>query len=51
MENSELKKCNYVLIRHGLSEFNILHYAAMQKYGRGSTEEIAVYKDMNLLDP
>lgn len=51
MDPQELQNSNYVLIRHGLSEFNLASLIARIKYGRESEEFIKVNKDRSLIDP
>ena len=38
MDPEALKKCSYVLIRHGLSEFNYKDMVAREEFGEESEE-------------
>ena len=51
MNPEEFKACSYILIRHGLSEFNIKALIAKTEYGEGSEEFRAVETDPNGEDP
>ena len=42
---------SYILVRHGLSEFNFRNIETKSIYGHGSDEWRAVQKDETLVDP
>jgi hypothetical protein len=51
MRPEELEASKVVLIRHGLSEFNLASLIAKAKFGIDSKENEAVNKDDSLIDP
>ena len=42
MDDKEFKSCPFILIRHGLSEYNLQHLVAVQEHGKESEEAKAV---------
>lgn len=51
MDPEELKQCSYVLLRHGLSMFNLKHLEALKDFGPESDEVKAVFNDPDGWDP
>jgi len=51
MEEGELEKAPVVLIRHGLSMFNLKHLEAVHIHGKGSEGARAVETDTEGIDP
>ena len=51
MDPEALKNASFVLIRHGLSEFNLAAMIGADKYGVDSPEFKAIEQDPSLIDP
>ena len=50
MDQDELKRASYILIRHAYSEFNYAH-KMVENFGERSKEDLAVRSDPRLMDP
>jgi len=51
MVEADLAEAPYVLIRHGLSTFNLAARIAKEEFGQDSAEFKAVEQDPKLIDP
>lgn len=51
MKQEEVDQAKFIMIRHGLSKFNIKNTWVKATYGAGSKEHKACHNDPELLDP
>ncbi len=51
MKKEDLKKCSYIIIRHGYSEANYKWQKTEVAHGRDSQEFHQLFVDKNLVDP
>ena len=51
MNEEELERSPYILIRHGLSSFNYDNLVVKDEFGDGSKEWTALQRDESLVDP
>lgn len=51
MDPEQFERADYILVRHGVSEYNYKWEVAAQKYGKDSPEVKAIQTDPGNFDP